>query len=168
MSSWVVWLCLIIGVSLGSCGPQTVYNAIPGPAGSPGVNGHSVVFASTPAPLCAAGGNLLLFATDANNNGVLDAGDTNVMSAQVCNGADAPPNPFTPVSILNPCGSAGPHDEVMLKLASGQVLASFSQTAAGQNTRFSLLAADTQYVTTDADLCYFKLDVNGNLYDEHH
>lgn len=175
--SFYTTLLLIVAVVFGGCGPTAVYNAIPGPSGAPGASGHSVVFSSLPAPLCAAGGNILMFATDANDNGVLDAADTHIMTATVCNGsngsngtngADAAPTQFTPVGVLNPCGANTAYDEVLLKLASGQVLASFSQSASGQNTRFSLLVADTGYVTTDADLCYFKIDSTGALYDEHH
>lgn len=83
-------------------------------------------------------------------------------------GRDAPPTSFTPVQIINPCGDAsGVYDEVLLKLYSGEILASFSDNASGKNTRFSLIPAGS-YMTTDGDNCYFTVTSNGVITNEHH
>lgn len=83
-------------------------------------------------------------------------------------GSDAPPTAFTPVGLINPCGDApGVYDEVFLKLANGMVIASFSDSANGKNTRFSVLVPGT-YVTTDGDSCVFSVDASGNIYNENH
>ena len=63
-------------------------------------------------------------------------------------------------TILDVCGDApGIVDEIILQLSNGQLLASFSDTQAGINTRFSLLG-DGSYTTTDGSNCQFTV-VNG-------
>jgi hypothetical protein len=80
-------------------------------------------------------------------------------------GADAP---LSVVAILNPCGDApGIYDEVFLKMQNGTIVASFSDTASGQNTRFSVLTPGN-YETSDGDACYFTVDANNNITNEHH
>jgi hypothetical protein len=70
---------------------------------------------------------------------------------------------YAVVAIEDPCGDApGIYDEVLLKLASGQVLASFSDNSSGKNTRFALLPPGS-YVTTDGSSCHFTLNVDGSL-----
>lgn len=64
------------------------------------------------------------------------------------------------VSIIDPCGdAAGIWDEVFLQLSDGTLLASFSDNAAGQNTRFSVLT-NGNYVTTDGSNCHVHV-LNG-------
>lgn len=104
-------------------------------------------------------------------------GDTGPGGASGLNGADgqpgstgpaAPPTAFTPTSIVNPCGDApNVYDEVFIRLSNGMLIASFSDDVSGANTRFSLITAGS-YMTTDGDHCYFSVDADGNLYDEHH
>jgi len=147
-----------------------------------GQNGHSVVFniASAAKTQCVNGGSILLIATDKNDNAIYDNEDTNVQSAVICNGANgsdgtngtngtnAPPTPFTPVGLIDPCGNApNIYDEVFLKLADGTLLASFSDNANGKNTRFSIITSGN-YMTTDGSNCYFSVDNNGNIYNEHY
>lgn len=68
------------------------------------------------------------------------------------------------VSIIDPCGDAvNVHDEVLLKLSDGKILASFSDTTAGKNTRFSVLTQGS-YVTTDGSNCSFSVDASGNVH----
>lgn len=75
---------------------------------------------------------------------------------------------FTPVGIVDPCGdAAGVYDEVFLRLSNGMLLASFSDNDNGKNTRFSLITQGS-YKTTDNSSCYFSVDANGNLYNEHY
>lgn len=64
--------------------------------------------------------------------------------------------------ILNPCGDApGIVDEVLLKLSTGEILASFSANQSGLNTRFSIIGNGT-YSVTDGSVCTFTI-LNGNL-----
>lgn len=158
-----------------------------GADGKQGQDGYSIVTSSTQLEvghvLCPTGGTLLRIARDLNRNGTLDNVDDNQLIATICNGADgsngkdgkdgvdgqnAPASPFTPVAIIDPCGDApGIWDEVFLRMSNGTLLASFSDSASGQNTRFSVLTAGS-YVTTDNSHCYFNVDSNGAIYNEHY
>ena len=65
------------------------------------------------------------------------------------------------VSIVDPCGNHPTKiDEVFLKLSTGHIVASFSDTAAGLNTRFSLLT-DGSFSTTDGTGCSFTVSGGG-------
>lgn len=79
-------------------------------------------------------------------------------------GAQGPAGPtgaYNIVSIVDPCGdSPSVVDEVLLILANGQVLVSFSANANGDNTRFALLPYGS-YLTTDGSACYFTLSAAG-------
>lgn len=186
---------IMILTILASCGDRSsrvdVINGQDGLSGSVGARGErgfsAVVSSSSFAfsVACPTGGVVILAATDSNESGALDIEDTNIVSSTVCNGlngsdgqdgadgqdgtngTNAPPTAFSPVDILNPCGINGSYDEVLVKLASGQVLASFSQNQSGQNTRFTILLPDTGYVTTDGTNCSFKVNSLGDLYDQH-
>jgi hypothetical protein len=109
-------------------------------------------------------------AQDTNANGTVDVGiDNAIQSAEVCNGADATvDNPFMPAALVNPCGDApGIWDEIFLRLANGQLVASFSDNANGNNTRFSILTPGT-YETTDGDNCMFTVDNSLQIINESH
>lgn len=65
--------------------------------------------------------------------------------------------------IEDPCGDApGIIDEVLLILANGQVLVSFSENANGKNTRFSILPPGS-YQTTDGSGCVFTITSSGDV-----
>lgn len=81
------------------------------------------------------------------------------------------PDPVAPVptpsasivDIVDPCGdSPGRVDEVLLILADGRVLVSFSDSANGANTRLALLPPGN-YVTTDGSNCVFSVGTNGAI-----
>jgi hypothetical protein len=133
----------------------------------------SVVFDMIPSEVsnCSNGGATYLIGYDSNSNNVLDTGDTNITSSTICNGTngqDVAPSPFSPTSVLDPCGDApGKLDEVLLKLHNGMVLASVSDNTNGKNTRFSIISAGT-YKTTDGDNCTFTLDSYGDIIYESH
>jgi len=83
------------------------------------------------------------------------------------NGQDAAASQYDIVSVLDPCGdTANVVDEVLLKLRNGQTLASFSDSSGGSNTRFSLIGPGN-YVTTDGSNCYFTIDADGNMINDH-
>lgn len=66
------------------------------------------------------------------------------------------------VGIVDICGDApGIVDEVLLKLSNGRFLASFSDNAAGQNTRFSILG-NGNYISTDGSHCAIHIQ-DGNV-----
>lgn len=143
-----------------------------GEQGTPGVagsNGHSVVFASVAATKqqCKNGGSVLLTALDVNDNLVLDSGDANLTATNICNGKNGKVkkkrNPYKIVGLIDPCGDApGVHDEVFIKFQNGTIIASFSDSASGLNTRFSVLTPGS-YVTTDGSNCHFTVTSAGNV-----
>lgn len=71
------------------------------------------------------------------------------------------------VAIFDPCGPQGAYNEVFLKLSTGQYLASFSNDAAGDDTRFALLT-DGNYETTDGTNCYFTVSGSGTVISNQH
>lgn len=178
---------VLCALSLVACGPTPSFTGTQLPAGKDGVNGsngHSALVEATSAITCTNGGSMIVSGTDKNDDGTLQLVEITAQFT-ICNGLDgadgqngtngtngvdgqnAPPTSFTPVAILDPCGdTAGIYDEVFLKLSNGTVLASFSDNVNGYNTRWSILVAGS-YVTTDNSHCYFSVDAQGNLYNEH-
>lgn len=71
------------------------------------------------------------------------------------------------VSIKDPCGPQGSYNEVFLLLSTGRYLASFSDNASGQNTRFAVLT-DGNFVTTDGTHCYFTVSNSGTVISNEH
>ncbi len=71
------------------------------------------------------------------------------------------------VSIKDPCGAQSAYNEVFLKLSTGQYLASFSDSASGLNTRFTILT-DGSFVTTDGSHCYFTVSNGGTVISNEH
>lgn len=150
-------------------------NGSDGTNGTNGNNGYSTLIELIPSTTCNNGGTGILTGLDFNRSGLIDLGDINVQSTDICNGEngangeDAPvPAPYTPVSVIDPCGDkSGVFDEILLRLSNNQILASFSDNANGQNTRFSLLIPGS-YMTTDGSHCYFSVDNNGNIVNEHY
>jgi len=143
--------------------------------GQNGTNGHNSLVSilsssSGGGASCANGGITLFSGVDLNDSGTLTISEIQY-SADVCNGVngqDAPQNPFMPVGLVDPCGPSGGQDEVFLKLSNGTLVASFSNNTAGAYTRLSVLKPGVNYMTTDTDNCYFSVDSNGNLYNQHH
>lgn len=95
--------------------------------------------------------------------------DTVVAASVVCdgvngtNGADAPSSNYQITEIVDPCGDAlGIDDEVLLKTASGQLIASISDKASGKNTRISILSPGS-YVTTDGSNCHYTVNADGTI-----
>jgi hypothetical protein len=71
------------------------------------------------------------------------------------------------VAIIDPCGTQGNYNEVFLKLSNDQMLASFSDNASGQNTRFTVLT-DGNFVTTDGTHCSFTVSGSGTVISNEH
>lgn len=90
-------------------------------------------------------------------------GDSGAQGAQGSAGTDAVLPAYSIVNIIDPCGNhPSIVDEVLLILANGQVLVSFSENANGKNTRFSILPPGT-YATTDGSGCVFTLNADGTV-----
>lgn len=63
--------------------------------------------------------------------------------------------------LIDPCDDApGKIDEVLLRLSSGRILASVSDSQGGHNTRFSIVPAGS-YTTTDGTGCRFSVNAAG-------
>lgn len=69
------------------------------------------------------------------------------------------------VEYLDPCSDAPGYDEVLLRTASGKVIAYFEDGNGQGNQRrhLTVLIPNTLYGTTDSTGCNFQVDVNGNL-----
>jgi hypothetical protein len=76
------------------------------------------------------------------------------------NGQDAPDQPYAIAKIIDPCGKQSAHDEVLLVLVDGTVLAHFSS---GGKEFLTLLTVGVQYVTTDGTNCRFKVTASGSI-----
>jgi hypothetical protein len=84
-------------------------------------------------------------------------------------GTNAPPTMFTPVGLVQPC-AADPMNptaaelndvnlEVFIRLSNGLLVGSFSDTAAGANTRFEVIPPGT-WASTGHTACNFTVDSN--------
>jgi len=65
---------------------------------------------------------------------------------------------YAVVDIIDPCGDSPGFDEVLLRLANGQLLAHF----ASGSLQFLTLVPDGSYVTTDSQQCHFTV-LNGQV-----
>lgn len=158
-------------MALGACDHFRGPRGFMGHVGAPGLNGtdglNSLV-AIVGTTTCLNGGHTFLVGLDVDRDGDLSATEVSA-SAQVCNGLDgedgqdAPPTPYTPVGLIDPCGdNPTKTDEVLLQLASGELLVSFSDNSSGKNTRFAILSPGN-YQTTDGTSCAFSVDVNNDV-----
>lgn len=163
----VVWLALLTGCGMILVPGKDGAPGSPGDNGSNGGNGadgfDSIISISSTAVTCPNGGVTVTSALDVNRSGIIELNiDQNIALATICNG-EAAVGLFSSVTVLDPCGDA-PNivDEVILRLADGTVLASFSTNASGLNTRFAFLSPGT-YQTTDGSNCVFTLNSQGQL-----
>lgn len=120
-----------------------------GPTGTAGPQGNS----GAPGSSCSV--------TSIQGGAVVSC--TDGTSVVLLDGADAPPTPYTVTAVLDPCGRQGSYDEVLLRMSSGQILAHY---ASGAN-QFLTLVSPGSYVTTDGTHCYFTVDSNGDITNEH-
>lgn len=86
----------------------------------------------------------------------------NGTTAVILNGENAAPTAYTVVEHVDVCGKQSSFDEILLRLANGQIIAHFSS---GSNQFLSLLPSGN-YRTTDGTNCDFAVDVNLNITDE--
>lgn len=144
---------------IGPEGPQGPAGdrGISGETGDPGENGSSC-------SVTQAVNGALITCTDGSQVLILNG----VNGQDGADGLDATPSPYTITSIVDPCGdAAGIYDEVFFRLADNRLIASFSDNSNGLNTRFSVLTTGN-YMTTDGSHCFFSVDVNNQIYNEHY
>ena len=155
---------LAIALLFSGCGDEltnTEYVPVPGPQGTVGDRGEAGADGS-PCGVTAVSPSV-----EAPNGGALiTCGDSSVLLLNGVpgpQGEQGPASPYTITEIIDPCGNAsGIYDEVLLKLQSGKILASFSDSANGKNTRLSEITQGN-YVATDGSNCHFSVDSLGNV-----
>jgi hypothetical protein len=132
-----------------------------GPIGPAGQDGSSFALTIVTAPLsvCPAGGSTLLMALDVDHLGSYSADEPEQQALTLCNGASAPATAYSPVEAIQPCGATVAYKEVLLRLANGQVLGSFSDDTSGTMTRLAFLS-DGTYMDTDGSSCVFSLSTD--------
>lgn len=136
----------------------------PGDAGPEGPAGVScTVVTVDPDPTVAPNGGAEI--TCGNTSTLLLNGAPGAPGPQGQPGIPAPPTAYSVVNVIDPCGPSGGADEVFLQLANGTVVASFSDTASGQNTRLSILN-DGTYETSDGTNCIFTVSTNTSVTPE--
>lgn len=92
------------------------------------------------------------------------AGNDGQDGAQGAAGIAGPPGPASIMDVVDPCGDKpGVHDEVLFRLPSGDLAALYYT---GQYAFLAILSPGS-YVTTDAQKCYFTVDGQGRLHNEH-
>lgn len=149
-----------------SGGSECHQDPVPGPTGAPGVPGRD----GQVGPQGPKGSSCTV--SRITNGATITCSDgTTVLILDGENGQDgqpAPPTAYTVVEIVDPCGDApGVFDEVFLRLANGTLVASFSENANGKNTRFAILTPGS-YTTTDGSSCYFSVDSDNQVYNQHY
>lgn len=146
---------MILLMLFNGCGREI---GIPGPKGDkgdPGLNGVS----------CTV--NEVVSSNEYPNGGAVITCGANVVvvknGADGDDGEDGQPGANAVIQLIDPCGDyPSVHDEVILRLSTNQLLASFSDNPNGKNTRFAVITPGS-YQTTDGTNCNFTVDLNGNV-----
>lgn len=159
------YLYLIFSFGFLSCGNDGS-DGKDGATGSPGKNGTAqgidmTRFTSDTA-VCLSGSGVIIQIYHYSFMGVSKTIDATAVVCDGLSGKDGEipsPSPYDVVQIIDPCGDTpAVYDEVILKMADGSLIASFSDNSSGKNTRLSILV-DGNYSTTDGSGCSFS--VNG-------
>lgn len=133
-------------------------NGSNGSNGQNGSNGTSCSVSSTSNGAMITCGNT----SQVVSNGAVGA--TGPMGPQGQPGTNALANAIGIAAILKPCGDEFAHDEVLMKLTDGRVIAVYD---GGPNSdRLAILVPNTTYITTDRSnnsQCSFRIDSSGNL-----
>lgn len=179
----IISAIIAAAILLVGCGPVSVgtddgangQEGLVGQSGKDGQDGYTslVDYVRFTGSACPSNAGIIVSAgLDLDRDLILDSSEVTKQTV-LCDGSkgqdgETPAaNPMDVVAIIDPCGdAAGVQDEVMLKLQNGKVISSFSQNAAGQNTRLSLLE-NGSFVTTDGSNCEFTLN-NGVISNEHY
>ena len=128
-----------------------------GTNGTNGTNGHDGATGAT-----GATGAQGVAGRDGTNGTNGNNGNSGTNGTNGTNGVNGGTVSFNLVQAIMPCGAnSSPWKEVLLGLQGGQILSSFSETASGQNTRFSFIPNGT-YQDTDSSGCQFTVTGNGS------
>lgn len=96
-----------------------------------------------------------------SNGAVITCDDgTSAVIVNGTDGQDAPPTAYSVVELIDPCGDEpNAFDEVLLRLANGQLMAHYSS----DGLQFLTLLSPGNYVTTDSQKCHFTIDSDMNV-----
>lgn len=147
---------VMLALTLFSCAPGLPIvqfgQPVPGPRGEVGAPGQDGKTCS----VSQLENGALLSCPDGSSIAILNG-------APGADGQPAPASAFTIVGTVDPCGPQGRFDEVLLKLANGQVLAHF----ASGNKQFLTIVPPGNYTVTDGTGCKFTITNEGEVTGEH-
>lgn len=121
----------------------------PGQDGAPGRDGQSCT-------VTQVANGALISCPDGTTTAILNG--TNGVDGQ-----PAPANAYDVVATIDPCGPTSAYDEILLKLANGQILAHFASGA----KQFLTLVPPGNYTVTDGTGCKFTVTPTGEVTNEH-
>lgn len=128
-----------------------------GQAGAPGEDGEAGEDGSSCSVTAAVNG-AIVSCTDGTSVVILNGTDGE-------DGEDAPPTAYSFTEVIDPCGDSPGHlDEVLFKTYDGHIVAHYSHGS----QEFLTLIPPGSYVTTDGTSCYFTVDSNGDVINEHY
>lgn len=140
-----------------TCHEPEVPTPTPAPTGRPGTDGKD----GKPGE---SGKNCQI--TKVDNGAIISCAENTVVILNGTNGSDgkdAPPTSYTVTEMIDPCGKQTSFDEVLLRLVNRQLLAHY---ASGANQFLTVIGPGT-YHTTDGSMCYFTIDNNMDITNEH-
>lgn len=155
---------LALAIATSACGPQVNYDRpflVQGPKGDQGPRGDS----GEQGPV-GPGGSSCTISQLVNGARISCTDGTEAVILNGTNGADgqnAPPTAYSVVEVIDPCGKQAAFDEVLLKLANGQIMAHFASGA----QQFLALIGPGNYTTTDNTSCKFTITAEGTVTNEH-
>lgn len=157
-----VFLILMV-LTLSACGlkGERGKTGLKGDTGAPGADGGScsVEQLLNGAVITCSNGTTALISNGINGLDGQDGADGQD-GEDGADGQNAPPTAYTVTELINPCGDGPGHDEVLLRLANGQIIAHY---AGGGNLQFLAVLSPGSYVTTDSPACAFTLHANGTV-----
>lgn len=147
----------VLTLSLFSCMHQVDYNrpGIVGPKGETGAPGQDGRDGQSCTVTQVANG-ALISCPDGSRTAILNG-------APGADGQPAPATAYTVTELIDPCGPQGAYDEVLLKLANGQILAHFASGA----KQFLTIVPPGNYTVTDGTGCKFTVTPTGEVINEH-
>lgn len=145
------WKCTVEGNSCDevdhASGEERVDSRSQGPQGDTGPRGEK----GEPGIGCSIAA--------ASNGAIITCGTNSVLILNGLDGADgedgedAPPTAYTITELIDPCGDESGFDEILLRLASGILIAHYSHG----NKQFLVSIGPGNYVTTDGHSCSFSV-----------
>lgn len=147
-------LLLVLLLVLTGC-MEAKIEKLEGPAGRDGKDGQSCTVSQ------AVNGAVIL-CPDGTSVMVLN-GLNGINGVNGIDGLPAPASNYTIVGVIDPCGKQGQFDEILLRLANGQLVAHY----ASGNNQFLTTIGPNNYITTDGTSCRFTVNNNLEVVNEH-